>query len=128
MIDRFQKWPEAQPLKDITAETVAEAFFPLGCLALELPAILTADRVRQFESSLFKALSKLLRCSEICKPAFFLNTEDLQLPQTKNETPATGGTYCNESFNTCYCGDLIQQLQRLPIHLHVLVARDSPSS
>ncbi|GFU59147.1 hypothetical protein TNCV_4746701 [Trichonephila clavipes] len=25
----------------------------------------------------------------ICKPAFFLNTEDLQLPQTKNETPAT---------------------------------------
>ncbi|GFX44836.1 integrase catalytic domain-containing protein [Trichonephila clavipes] len=26
---------------------------------------------------------------DICKPAFFLNTEDLQLPQTKNETPAT---------------------------------------
>ncbi|GFU01451.1 hypothetical protein TNCV_4876931 [Trichonephila clavipes] len=25
----------------------------------------------------------------VCKPAFFLNTEDLQLPQTKNETPAT---------------------------------------
>ncbi|GFU89301.1 integrase catalytic domain-containing protein [Trichonephila clavipes] len=24
-----------------------------------------------------------------CKPAFFLNTEDLQLPQTKNVTPAT---------------------------------------
>ncbi|GFX62371.1 HTH_Tnp_Tc3_2 domain-containing protein [Trichonephila clavipes] len=24
-----------------------------------------------------------------CKPAFFLNTEDLQLPQTKNETSAT---------------------------------------
>ncbi|GFT95159.1 integrase catalytic domain-containing protein [Trichonephila clavipes] len=24
-----------------------------------------------------------------CKPAFFLNTEDSQLPQTKNETPAT---------------------------------------
>ncbi|GFW62269.1 integrase catalytic domain-containing protein [Trichonephila clavipes] len=26
---------------------------------------------------------------DICKSAFFLNTEDLQLPQTKNETPAT---------------------------------------
>ncbi|GFX47292.1 hypothetical protein TNCV_149021 [Trichonephila clavipes] len=24
-----------------------------------------------------------------CKPAFFLTLEDLQLPQTKNETPAT---------------------------------------
>ncbi|GFU23712.1 integrase catalytic domain-containing protein [Trichonephila clavipes] len=24
-----------------------------------------------------------------CKPVFFLNTEDLQLPQTKNETPVT---------------------------------------
>ncbi|GFU47492.1 uncharacterized protein TNCV_2000001 [Trichonephila clavipes] len=28
-----------------------------------------------------------------CKPAFFLNTEDLQLPQTKNETPATVEPY-----------------------------------
>ncbi|GFT31624.1 integrase catalytic domain-containing protein [Trichonephila clavipes] len=57
-----------------------------------------------------------------CKPAFFLNTEDLQLPQTKNETPATVEPNCN-SFNTCYCGILIQQLQRLPSHLHVLVAK-----
>ncbi|GFS88592.1 hypothetical protein TNCV_1461951 [Trichonephila clavipes] len=56
MIDRFSKWPEAQPLKDITAE----AFFSSWVSRFGTPAILTTDRGRQFESSLFKALSKLL--------------------------------------------------------------------
>ncbi|GFU84910.1 integrase catalytic domain-containing protein [Trichonephila clavipes] len=36
MIDRFRNGQRPNLSKDITAETVAEAFFPLGCLALEL--------------------------------------------------------------------------------------------
>ncbi|GFW94947.1 transposon Tf2-8 polyprotein [Trichonephila clavipes] len=60
MIDGFSKWPEAQPLKDRTAEAVAEAFFSSWVSRFGTPAILTTDRGRQFESSLFKALSKLL--------------------------------------------------------------------
>ncbi|GFX21676.1 hypothetical protein TNCV_1200561 [Trichonephila clavipes] len=64
MIDRFSKWPEAQPLKDITAETVAEAFFSSWVSRFGTPAILTTDRSRKFESSLFKAISKLIGVQE----------------------------------------------------------------
>ncbi|GFV36592.1 integrase catalytic domain-containing protein [Trichonephila clavipes] len=43
MIDRFSKWPEAQPLKDIRLWLRPVSRFGT-------PAILTTDRGRQFES------------------------------------------------------------------------------
>lgn len=63
VIDRFSKWPEAQPLKDISAETVAEAFFNCWVSRYGAPSIVTTDQGRQFESSLFHALTKFLGIS-----------------------------------------------------------------
>ncbi|GFW68895.1 hypothetical protein TNCV_2917941 [Trichonephila clavipes] len=56
-----------------------------------------------------------------CKPAFFLNTEDLQLPQTKNEHLLLWNLM--QQLQHLLLWNLIQQLQRLPSHLHVLVAK-----
>ncbi|XP_046400857.1 uncharacterized protein LOC124167107 [Ischnura elegans] len=59
VIDRFTRWPEAIPLQDITAETVARAFF-LGWIArYGTPSRITTDQGRQFESRLFNQLSRL---------------------------------------------------------------------
>ena len=58
-VDRFTRWPEACPLMDITAESVASAFV-LGWIARfgVLSTVIT-DRGRQFELSLWSQLSQL---------------------------------------------------------------------
>lgn len=58
-VDRFTRWPEAFPLMDITAESVARAFV-LGWIArFGVPSTLITDRGRQFESNLWSQLSSL---------------------------------------------------------------------
>ncbi|XP_046405327.1 uncharacterized protein LOC124170572 [Ischnura elegans] len=60
MIDRFSRWPTAEPLADITAESVCRGFI-LGWVAHNgCPKRLTCDRGRQFESGLFKKLCATL--------------------------------------------------------------------
>lgn len=60
MIDRFTRWLEAIPLQNITADTVAKAFYTGWVSRFGTPAIITTDQGRQFESSLFNKLTSWL--------------------------------------------------------------------
>lgn len=65
VIDRRTYWPEAFPLKDITAETVAKNLYNGWITRFGCPLRLTSDQGRQFESDLFKKLLALLGINKI---------------------------------------------------------------
>ncbi|XP_055944570.1 uncharacterized protein YagA-like [Argiope bruennichi] len=65
MIDRFTRWPEAVPIPDMTAQTVAQKFFKHWIARFGCPVRITTDQGRQFESDLFRALSQLLGIKRI---------------------------------------------------------------
>ena len=70
LIDRFSRWPEAVPLKNIEALTVARAFVDHWVSRYGAPETLTTDQGSQFESQLFKALLELIGCHRIRTTAY----------------------------------------------------------
>jgi len=49
MIDRFSRWPEAIPLPNMAAQTIAAAFIDGWVVRFGTPAVITTDQGKQFE-------------------------------------------------------------------------------
>ncbi|XP_076384356.1 uncharacterized protein LOC117225084 [Megalopta genalis] len=69
-IDRYTRWPEALPLENIEAETVARAFVSGWIARFGTPARITTDQGRQFESHLFRQMNHLLGCKHLRTTAY----------------------------------------------------------
>ena len=69
-VDRFTRLPEAIPIPDISAETVAHAFVSQWVAVFGAPSIVTTNRGRQFKSALFQSLSHLLGCKRTWTPSY----------------------------------------------------------
>lgn len=70
VIDRFTRWPEAIPLVDSTADTIARAFVAHWVSRFGVPSTITTDQGRQFESNLWRQLMGLLGSHRIRTTAY----------------------------------------------------------
>ena len=62
IVDRFSRWPEAIPLKNIETRTVARAFVHNWVARFGVPLSMTSDRGAQFTSELWSSMCNLLGC------------------------------------------------------------------
>lgn len=65
IIDRFTRWPEAYPIKDISSITIAKTFVNQYLPRFGVPLQITVDQGSQFTSRLFNNLTKLIGSHKI---------------------------------------------------------------
>ncbi|XP_026476090.1 protein NYNRIN-like [Ctenocephalides felis] len=70
IIDRFTRWPEAVPLKDISADTIVQALFSNWISRFGTPCVITSDQGCQFESAIFKSLMDAIGAKKIRTTAY----------------------------------------------------------
>ena len=70
MIDRYSRWPEAVPILNIEAATVARAIYDTWVARFGAPTRVSSDRGSQFESQLFDAFRKLIGTYRIRTTAY----------------------------------------------------------
>lgn len=70
MVDRYTRWPEAVPLPDMLAETVAKAFCNVWVSRFGVPETITTDQGRQFESELFLEMTRLFGTHRVRTTAY----------------------------------------------------------
>ena len=75
-VDRFTRWPMAVPIKDISAESVIDAFAHGWVASFGVPASITTDRGSQFSSAIWTQL---------------METWSIKLHQTTAYHPAANG-------------------------------------
>uniref|UniRef100_A0ABD2X9R1 RNA-directed DNA polymerase n=3 Tax=Trichogramma kaykai TaxID=54128 RepID=A0ABD2X9R1_9HYME len=65
IIDRYTRWPEAVPLRDTSAQSVAEALYKHWIAFFGAPLTITTDQGAQFESKLLKQLEGMIGAKHI---------------------------------------------------------------